>query len=589
MRRLLTFLLAPLALAAPLTPAASAQVPRTPAAERPEARLLTDTSGVLDLGFPTPAAAPGALALSVEDAIEIALEQGYAVRLAGLDVETAESQVSEAYGGLFPRVEGTSNYTRNVVQSNPFAGSSAASLFSGGAATGWLQFNELARTDGDPATAPITLAEYNRRVGVGQTEVGYNPANAANPFGTDNTVTNQLSVTQPLYSPTALAAVKGARSLVEVNEAGLQQQRDETVHQVRQLYYAAALAQAQAGVLEGSLERTTSTFNDATLLVAQGVRPRLEQLNAEVDVANVETELVAARAQAATATDRLLIALALPVETPVALATPLAVPTADLFEVAALAAGTDGDTVDLSWLDLDARPDIRQARLAIQLQEVQKSVTRAATLPGLSAFANLSYNGNIPDDRRSVFAADPLDPFTFTDVEPGPFDGQYWQPAVSVGLRLNWTLFDGFQTRRRVQQDQIAIDRAEIQLAQAQNAASLEVASAARQLRSARERLDAQTRTVRTAQTAYVFATERLDVGVAPLLDVRLASDNLEQARLNLLQAAYDALVARSDYERATGTIEAEALRPAAPFPALDPPPAGEDPTDPEPVVSATR
>ncbi|MDT0631930.1 TolC family protein [Rubrivirga litoralis] len=544
----------------------------------------------------TPPARPGALPMSLDEAVQIALESGYSARLAALDVETAQAQVREAYGGLFPRVEGSSSYTRNVAQANPFAGSSAASLFSGGAATGWLQFNEVARTDGDPATQPITLTEYNRRVGAGQDAIGFNPAtDQGNPFGTDNQFTNTLSVTQPLYSPTAFAAVRGARALVEVNEAGLEQQRDETIHQVRQAYYQAALALAQVGVLEGSLERTGSTYDDAVLLVAQGVRPRLEELNARVDVANVRTQLATARTEAATATDRLLVALGLPVETPVQLTTALAVPSDDVFRVAALESVDQGPVpgelaeVDLSGLALDERPDIRQAALAVRLQEVQKGITEAATRPGLNAFANLSYSGNVPDDRTSVFAA-PGDPFTFQESTPGFFSDDYWQPALAVGLRLNWTLFDGFQTRRRAQQDQIAIDRAEVQLEQARNAASLEVTAAARQLQSARERLRAQTETVETAEVAYYFATERLDVGAAPLIDVRRASDNLEQSRLALLQAAYDALVARSDYERATGAIEPGAIRPAEPFPALDPP--AQTPADPETVVvsqSTTR
>ena len=133
-----------------------------------------------------------------------------------------------------------------------------------------------------------------------------------------------------------------------------------------------------------------------------------------------------------------------------------------------------------------------------------------------------------------------------------------------MGLRLNWTLFDGFQTRRRVQQNQIAIDQAEIQLEQARNGAR----AGGRRRRSAslRERPPAARRPRRgpstTAETAYRFAEARLAEGVASQVDVRVASQNLDLARLNYLQAVYDALVARSDYERATGTIEPAPLDP---------------------------
>ncbi len=502
-------------------------------------------------------AVPATITLTLDDAIEIALERGYAVRLAGLDVETARSQVREAYGSLFPRVDASSAYTRNVVQANPFAGTGAGGIFGGLGAIGWIQFNENARTDGDPTTQPISFAEYNRRVGEGQAAVGFNPANGANPFGTDNTFTNTLSLSQPIYSGVAFAAVKGARSLVEINEVAVEQRQAEIIDQTRQAFYQALLAQEQAQVQRASLERSRDTFDDASLLVAQGVRPVLERLNAEVDLANAETGVVQAEAGAATARDRLLLTLGLPVTSQVALDGRLAPPQDRLFQTVGLAAAAERA--------LDLRPDVRQAALAVRLNEVQREITRAGLYPTLSAVVNASYNANIPDDRGFITTPDASDPFTFETGSTGFFSDDYWQPALSVGLRANWNLFDGFQTRRRVQQNQIAVDQAEIQLEQVRNAASLEVAGAIRQLESARRRLNAQSQTVETAETAFTFASARLEEGVASQVDVRVASQNLDVARLNYLQAVFDALVARSAYERATGVIAPEPLDLAPP------------------------
>ena len=529
--------LSSLALAALLAASASAQ---TSGGFRDSAYVV----GQYEL--PTSGAAP--VVLTLDQAIEIALQRAYAIRLAGLDVETARSQVREAYGSLYPRVDAASGYTRNVVQANPFAGSSAGGIFGGLSAIGWLQYNELARTDDDATTQPISLAEYNRRVGEGQSAVGYNPANGSNPFGTDNTITNTLSLSQPIYSATAFAAVKGARSLVEINEVAVEQRQAETIDQTRQAFYQALLAQEQASVQRASLDRSRETYGESSLLVAQGVRPVLERLNAEVDLANAETAVVTSSAQAEAARDQLLLTLGLPVASPVVLQGRLAPPADDLFQTVGLAVAAERA--------LDLRPDVRQAALAVRLNEVQRSITRAGLYPSLSAVINASYNANIPDDRNFLNTPDPSDPFTFETGSTGFFSGDYWQPALSIGLRANWLLFDGFQTRRRVQQNQIAIDQSEIQLEQVRNAAQLEVASAIRQLESARRRLGSQSQTVRTAETAFEFASARLSEGVATQVDVRVASQNLDLARLNYLQAVFDALVARSAYERATGVIE---------------------------------
>ena len=277
------------ALAAVLALPAAAQQPTG----APETRLVIDTTAV---SVATMASVPaGSIPLTVEAAEAIALERGYAIRLAELDVATAQAQVRQQYGTLYPNIALASSYTRNVVQANPFAGSSAGGIFGGLGAIGWLQYNETARTDGDPATNPITLAEYNARVGAGQNAVGYNPANGSNPFGTDNSFLNTVSVTQPLYSGTAFAALRGAKDLVEVSRQAALQRRDEALQQARQAFYGALLAEAQIGVRRASVQRSRETAGDAALLVAQGVRPVLERLNADVDLANAETALVQGR------------------------------------------------------------------------------------------------------------------------------------------------------------------------------------------------------------------------------------------------------------------------------------------------------
>ena len=325
---------------------------------------------------PSPDGAP--VTLSLGEALQIAVERNYGVLTTALDVENARLQVREAYGQLYPRVEASGSYTRNVVSANPFAGSDAGGLFGALGALDWLAYNEQARTDDDPATEPLSLEEFRRRQGEGQTAAGV-PAAGENPFSVPNAFQSGISVSQPLYSGTAFAAVRGARSLVEINQAALVQRRDELVHQVRQQFYAALLAQEQAAVLEASVTRTGATVTEVARLVAQGVQPKLQRLSAEVDLANLETQLIQARAGAEAARDQLLFTLGLPVGQPVVLRGALDLPPTDAFRTVGFA--------DAVATALDRRPDLAQARLAIRLQEVQRDITRAAALPSVSAFA----------------------------------------------------------------------------------------------------------------------------------------------------------------------------------------------------------
>ncbi len=493
------------------------------------------------------------LSLSLDEAIQIALERSYTVRTAALDVANAAAQIKEAWGQILPSADVSSSYTRNVVEANPFAGSSAGSLFGGLGSLDWLTFNEDARTDDDPATEPITLEEYRRRQQQGFDDAGIVLDEGGNPFGVPNQFQNVLSVSQTLYNGSAFAAIKGAKSLKAINQAALTEQQYEAIAETRRAYYDALLAGQQAEVARASVERTERTLGETTRRVAQGVLPKFERLTAEVEVANQQTALIEAQNGAALAKNALLFQLGLPVAQPVALVGDLEVPEDVFLETVSF-----DDAVATA---LARRPDLEQARLAVDLQQVQRDITRAAYYPALSAFANLAYTGSVPDDRTTVLqGADPADPFAVSSTSRGFFDGAYWNPSVAVGVRLSWNLFNGFQTGYRVQQNTIAVEQAEIAVEQAVQAAVLDVERALRNITSARQRIDAQGQTVRTAQTAYAFAADRLGVGMATQIDVRLASTQLDQAQLAYLQAVRDYLVARSDLQRAVGVVLPEPI-----------------------------
>ncbi len=493
------------------------------------------------------------LSLSLDEAIQIALERNYTVRTAALNVANATAQVREAWGQLYPSADVSSSYTRNVVEANPFAGSSAGGLFGALGSIDWLAFNEDARTDDDPSTVPISLDEFRRRQAQGFDDVGIVLDNGSNPFGVPNQFQNTLSISQTLYSGSAFAAIKGAKSLKDINQAALTEQQYAAIADTRQAYYDALLARQQVEVARASVERTQATLGETARRVAQGVLPKFERLTAEVEVANQQTQLIETQNAAVLAQNALLFQLGLPVTRPVALVGDLRLPDDVFLETVSF-----DDAVATA---LEQRPDLEQARLAIDLQEVQRNITRAEYLPNLSAFANLSYTGSVPDNRTSVIqGADPSDPFAVTSNTSGFFNDAYWNPAVAVGVRLSWNLFNGFQTGYRVQQNTIAVQQAEITLERAVQNAVLDVERALRNLSSARQRIDAQGQTVRTAQTAYAFAADRLTVGMATQIDVRLASAQLDQAQLTYLQAVRDYLVARSDLQRAVGVVLPEPI-----------------------------
>ena len=508
------------------------------------------TSAQVQNAFENPSAGATAepVTLTLDEALQIALVQNYTVRSNRLDVANASAQLREAWGQLLPQIEASASYTRNIKSANPFAGSDAGSLFGSLGFVDWLAYNERARVDDQPSTEPIPFDEFAQRQSEGRQAAGFDPSTVSdNPFAVPNQFQNGITVTQTLFNGSAFAAVKGAQGLKDINQRGLDRQEQVLMDQVKQAFYGALLAQQQAQVTSQSTDRTEATLREVSRRVTQGVQPKFQRLSAEVELANLETQLVQAQSQAALAVDNFKQTLGIPIDQPVRLRGDLDVEDLDAFRTVSL----DDAVVQA----LERRPDVEQARIAVELRRVEKNITRSEYLPAISAFANFNYTGTVPDNRTSFFQdpSMPDNPFQFIRNDRDFFSTDYWNPSIAAGMRLSWNLFNGFQTSARVQQRQIAVDQAQVQYEQLVQAVRLEVASALRNLQAASTRIASQSQNVDRAELNYEYAEARLREGVSSQLELRDASEQLDQSRLNYAQAMHDFLLARSAFETAVG------------------------------------
>ncbi|PEN10388.1 transporter [Longibacter salinarum] len=482
--------------------------------------------------------------LTLRDAVRIALKENYDLRDAELDVQDARAQVKEARGSVFPRVDVNGSYTRNVVQANPFAGSDVSSIFGGGAQSDWVAFNERRRTDGDPSTEPITIDEFRERQQEAREAAGVNFADSSNPFGVDNEFLGSVQLTQTLYDKSAFSALRGAQQFQDVSRRGLDRRVQTVANDVYEAFYAALLAKEQVRVLRQRTERTEETLQEVSARVRRGVAPKLQRMSTEVELSNLRTELIQAENDAGLALDQLKVTLGLSVDADIQLNGELETDSQDLF--------INTSTQAAISQAVEQRADLKRAQLAIELREIQQETIEAEYYPQLEAVATFSYSGRVPDNREQILT-DPNDPFFYDTLERDFFDDSYWNPTLTAGLRMSWNVFNGFQTSARMEQQDVAIHRAQLQHDQLRQSIELEVSSALRRLQTARRRIQSQRQTVDNAETNYRHTERRLAEGVSSPLELRDASDQLDRSRLNYLQAVYDYLVARSDFETAVG------------------------------------
>lgn len=492
--------------------------------------------------------------LTIDEAVQIALVSNLTIQNNRLDLDNARAQIKEGWAELYPQIDISSGYTRNVRTVNPFAGSQAGGFFQTLGFIDWLAYNEQTRTDGDPDSVPITVTEYFARRQAGLEAADIVVESSDNPFNIPNMYRAGVSVTQKLFDGRVIFGATGAKKWLEpMNSAAIRRQEQLLIDNVKRAFYQALLAEKLTNVLSQSVGRADRTRAEMARQVSLGTAPKFQRLSAEVELANLETQYIQAENAYAGALDDLKLLIGIPVEQQLRLL--------GVLEPGAAGGFIPISVEDAAILAAENRPDLEQAGINIELERIQLQVERSGFLPELNAFLNLNYVGNVPDN-RSIISSDPNNPFSFSSSSNSYFSSDYWDWDMNVGFRLSWNLFDGFGTSQRIQQRKIAMNKAEMGYEYLGHSIRIEVERALRDVRAAQKRMTSQEQNVERADLNFSYAEARLREGVASPIEVREASSQLDQSRLNYLQAVHDYLVSRSAYDTAIGSPQVAVVYP---------------------------
>jgi outer membrane protein TolC len=172
----------------------------------------------------------------------------------------------------------------------------------------------------------------------------------------------------------------------------------------------------------------------------------------------------------------------------------------------------------------------------VEVNEAFVMAERANYLPTISAFGTYQYQ-----TAKNTFNISTSDFFT----------------SSQVGLQFSLSLFQGLQTNARVQQTQVDVRKSQEQLTNVERNLRIGLTSTLGNLKAARQRIDAQQRTVEQAERGYKIVTTCFLSGAATQLEVNDAELALTQAKVNRIQAQYDYLVAAAELDQYLGRLPA--------------------------------
>lgn len=466
-----------------------------------------------------PANAP--VSLSLEEAIRLGESRSEAVQIARAGVQRSSGQKYQARSQLLPQVYGSGGYTRTLRSQFQGAFGNAPATDTTKPAAPAAPCDQYLRDANSTTSERLAGLELASRCAT-----GINPFSSLSslPFGQEHQYNLGLSFSQNVFTGGRIAAQNAiANAGHRSAEIELSAQRAQTILDITQAYYDAALSDRLASIAESSFAQTENVFRQTELNKNVGTVSEFELLRASVSRDNQRPVVIQRRADRDVAYLRLKQLLDIPLDAPIQLTSVIddstSAPATSRFATFARMTTSAGDTV------ADHRSFVRQAQEGVSVQEGFVKIARSQRLPSVSLtsqYGRVAYpvNGSLPGW--------------------GDFRTNW-----TVGVAAQMPFFTGGRIRGEEMVARANLTESRARLQQTREYAALDARIALNALEQATAAWAASAGTAEQAGRAYTIAEVRYREGISTQLELNDSRILLAQAQANRALAARNLQIAR--------------------------------------------
>lgn len=334
-----------------------------------------------------------------------------------------------------------------------------------------------------------------------------------------------VSVNQLLFDGSYIVGLQAARVYRELAAKSNDMTKVQVAENVKKAYYGVLVNQERMGLLDATLNRLDSTLREMKAMYAGGFIEKIDLDRLQVQRNNLATEKEKITRFQEISLSLLKFQMGYDMNQPIELRDQLR----DVrFEENLL------ENSALNPLD---RPEMKLLQTQKAATKLEIRNIRAGYLPSIG----------LQLQRGALAGANDFDRV----LDP---NGS-WFAYGSIGLGVNWSLFDSFTKRYRVQQKQLELQKVENNIYDFGKAINLQTNQAQISLRSSYETMKNQEMTLQLSQEVLEVARKKYAAGVGSNLEVINAESEYRQAQANYYNAVYDLLVAKVDLQKAKGQL----------------------------------
>ena len=338
------------------------------------------------------------------------------------------------------------------------------------------------------------------------------------------------------FTPAYIAKIKIAKTQYEAGKISWEQNRRETITNIKKTYYGLLLQQENLKIKKTTLENARQRMNQAATNFKNGSIPEIQYLQTQVNYENTKPEVDSAEQAIVQQMDLFAFMIGMPVGTKIELSSSIDPTYIDVTADELLAKYSDNDLQikNLEKNKLAAKLGITASELATWLPALsvsygwQPMYANGSTLGLASGKAKaFGFMGDLGSDEK-------------------------WYDSGSLSLTLAWNITNMLPwstNRQQVKDYRQQLKQLELSIETLKEKQKVDVRKAVDTLNQAREQIDAMGRNVTLAQRAYDMTARSYRNGTTELLDLRDAETSLNQAKLGLINQKFQYISSLMDLE----------------------------------------
>ncbi|MDP2174706.1 MAG: TolC family protein [Bacteroidota bacterium] len=345
----------------------------------------------------------------------------------------------------------------------------------------------------------------------------------ATPIRVGNKYTTQtsLNLSWLMLDGTYFLGLKAAKEFTEMSKRVASKTETDVKIDVAKTYFMALIAKENIQLLNTSYETLNATLKEVTALNKEGFAESLDVDRLQLQLNNLDISRRKLNDQSVIALGLLKAKMGIPQEKPIKI-------TDDIASLNQKFLLNESDPN----LNLNARTDYQILKQQHLLNEYNLKRYRYGKYPNLAGA--MVY-------QQSNFG------------ETIDYSTNNWFGNSFMALQLNVPIFSGFANDAKIQKARIEIIKSENTLKNVENYINLEVSQTKLQYLRSLEYVEQQKENLELATRIFNITSIKYKEGVGSNLELITANQDLKTSQTNYLNAIYDLLVAKLDYQVAIG------------------------------------